>query len=352
MFKVAVKEELERMREILDTKGDKMLFTHRDADGICSGALLLKFFPDFECVIREGPRIEDELVEEIIDKAPKAIVFLDLPVDQEHKKMEEIEKALPDTKILIVDHHIPEKNLSNGNVMHINPMFRENVYLPASFLVYQILEGMKLEVKKYIWISCIGVIGDYGFEDCKELIETCRKDYPELLFGHPLMSKMGQGAQLISAAITLKGQPGAKKALRALVRADEFDDFAMDREIISWFDTVRKEINRILLDFDENKDVNREKGVIIYELKSRLNIASVISTILAQQNQDDVIIIRKETPRGEWKLSMRDQKGRVNLGQLTKKAVKGIGSGGGHEKAAGALVTDWEKFKKRLISGI
>ena len=352
MFKVAVKEEVDRIREILETKGKKILFTHRDADGICAGALLLKFFPDFECVIREGPRIEHELVEEIIEKAPKAIVFLDLPVDQEYEKIKTIEKELPGTKILIVDHHIPEKNLGNGNTIHINPMFREKIYLPASYLVYQIMEDMKLEAKKYIWIGAIGVIGDYGFEDCSEFLDRCRKVYPELLFGHPLMSKMGRGAQLISAAITLKGLFGANKAMKALLGADDFDDFAMDREIISWFDAVRKEINRILLDFDENKEEYKEKGVIIYKLKSRLNIASVISTILAQQNQEDVIIIRKKTPKGEWKLSLRDQKGRVNLGRLVKESVKGIGSGGGHEKAAGALVSDWDAFKKNFISGI
>lgn len=352
MFKVAVKEELQRIRKVLDTKGRKLLFTHQDADGICAAALMLKFFPDFECVIREGPRVEHEMVEEIIEKAPKAMVFLDLPVDQEAEKIEQIKKALPETSILIIDHHIPEKDLSNDRVLHINPMFRENIYLPASYLVYQILEDMRIEVKKYIWISCIGVIGDYGLEDCKPFLDRCRKLYHDLMFGHPLMSKLGQGAQLVSAAITLKGAHGAQKALKSLVGADDFDDFALNREIVEWFDVVRKEINRILLDFDEHKEEDKEKGIIMYELKSRLNISSVISTILAQQNQDEIIVIRKRTLKGEWKLSMRDQKGRVNLGQLTKKAVKGIGTGGGHEKAAGALVSDWDAFRKRFISGI
>jgi single-stranded DNA-specific DHH superfamily exonuclease len=98
--------------------------------------------------------------------------------------------------------------------------------------------------------------------------------------------------------------------------------------------------------------VHKEAGLIAYELKSVLNIVSVISTILAQQNPEEIIIIRKKTPKGEWKMSIRSQTGRANVGRLTKNCVKGIGSGGGHEKAAGALITDWEKFKERFLAGL
>ncbi len=35
--------------------------------------------------------------------------------------------------------------------------------------------------------------------------------------------------------------------------------------------------------------------------------------------------------------------------RLLRRACAGIGRGGGHEKAAGAWVTDWEAFKKRLL---
>jgi single-stranded DNA-specific DHH superfamily exonuclease len=48
---------------------------------------------------------------------------------------------------------------------------------------------------------------------------------------------------------------------------------------------------------------------------------------------------------------MRNQNGNFDLTILLKKAVEGIdATGGGHERAAGALISakDWEVFKQRM----
>ena len=56
-------------------------------------------------------------------------------------------------------------------------------------------------------------------------------------------------------------------------------------------------------------------------------------------------------PEG-YKISLRCQSKTVNVSALAKKCSKGIGSGGGHEQAAGALVSDFDKFRKRAIREI
>ena len=82
---------------------------------------------------------------------------------------------------------------------------------------------------------------------------------------------------------------------------------------------------------------------MVFEVKSRINITSLVSTKLGERFPDKVVAIRKKTGDA-WKVSLRNQSGRLNLGDAVKKSVKGIGSGWGHEKAAAAPVSDWEKF--------
>ena len=59
MIEIAAKEDVKRAASFLRTRGRKLLFYHQDADGVCAAALVLKFFPGFEALAREGPRMED-----------------------------------------------------------------------------------------------------------------------------------------------------------------------------------------------------------------------------------------------------------------------------------------------------
>ncbi len=292
--------------------------------------------------------MDEMFVEDIREKSPKLMVFLDLPVDQEFERVRELSR-MPGSKIIIIDHHIPEEDMNSENILHINPKFKEDVYLPASYLVYRILEKMGKRVEPLIWVSVIGVIGDYGFVECRELLDKCREVYPDLLYLRPLESKLGKGAELISAAITLKGLRGAARALDILVRAEDYKKFASNKQMLQWKGTVQKEIEKILEEFKEKKEDYPELNLIVYQIESKLSISSVISSILARLYPDDVIIVKKKTQSGHWKLSVRSQKGIINVGESIKECVKGIGSGGGHKKAGGALVQDWDRFKERFF---
>ena len=110
----------------------------------------------------------------------------------------------------------------------------------------------------------------------------------------------------------------------------------------------QEEIDRILEDFPKNKEEFPKLNLFLYELKSELSVASVIASILARLYPDDIVIIRKKKPNG-WKLSMRCQSGKTNLNDIAKKCSEGIGSGGGHPKAAGAFIYDWDVFKECLL---
>lgn len=342
------KKDLKTFKGFMNLDGKKVLLYHNDPDGISSATLLLKFFPDMESIPKPGPRMDDEFLEEMIKKKPKLVIFADMSGDQEWEKIKVLQKA--GCKTMIIDHHIYEKNLNSKDILHINPRFKEKgAYIPTAYMIYKILEDSGFDVKEHCWIAAMGVIGDYGFQDCKDFLDMCRKEYPYLLREHPLESKLGKGADLITYAVIMKGLRGAGESLKILMDSMDYGEFANNEKLQRWGEEMEREFEFII------KDAEREecpdKDIIIFKIKSRFNISSAVATHFGEKYPGKIVVVRKDK-NGGVKLCFRNQNGRVNLGDVVKKCTSGIGSGGGHEKAAGAFVTDWEKFKKRFIASV
>jgi len=339
--------DLGKIENLLNTKGKKLLVYHSDVDGICSSALLLKFFSGFKSVPREGPVLDEGFMETLLSKKPSLLLFMDIPADQEWRKLLILKRKLE--KMMIIDHHIVEKDMNSFGVLHINPrMANKDVYIPASAVVYEILRSLGYPVKKLIWIAAAGVIADYGFEDCGPLLEECERMYPGTLSDKPSPLKLSRIAEMLAALITLKGLKGAKLGLDLLTKIETIRDIRNHKDLKECYQKVRKEIERIMEDFEKHAEFVPEKNVITYEIKSKLNITSIIATKVTDTYKKEVIMIRKRSKQG-WKISLRCQSGKVNVGDLAKKASLGLGSGGGHQKSAGALVRDWEKFRRNVL---
>jgi single-stranded DNA-specific DHH superfamily exonuclease len=347
---VCTREELEKLQDFLKAERFKkgLLLYHGDADGICSAALLLKFFKGFVYSPRKGPYVGEDFVKIVMDKKPDLLVFLDLPVDQEWKKLRGFLREIPGLRIVIIDHHIYEKDLNSERVLHINPRFRKKgVYLPAACMVYRILEGFGKEVRPLIWVAALGVIGDYGWEGCEDLLEECREIYPNLLKGEPPKSKLGEGADIIASVVTLKGLSGVAECLKVLMSSEGFEGFESNKRLQDWKREMDDEFQIVVDDFKRKKEYFEKEKLIVYEIKSGLNLTSMLATYFGDKYPDKTVVIKKASG-DEWKVSLRSQDNRINLSKILKKCVKGIGSGGGHERAAAALVKDWDKFLKRL----
>lgn len=341
-------KELERLEGFLKTPGKRLLFYHRDADGICAAALLLKFFGDFERTARQGPRIEKEFVKYLVEKKPDLLVFLDLPVDQEEEKVKEILEKLPKTRIVIIDHHIYEKDMNSERIIHINPRFFEDAYLATSYVVFKLMDSLGKDAAPFVWIAGIGIIGDYDLKDCGDVLKLCEKNYPGSIGKDPLRSKLGYASELICSAVTIKGSEGAEKVLKTLLESERYGKFLESKRLKNWHREVKEEIRRVIKDAYRSREIHPKLDLHIYTIRTRMSLTSAVSTYFAEKFPDKTIIIRKRS-EGEWKLSFRNQSGRVNVGQLAKKCVQGIGTGGGHKKAAGAIFSDWDKFRECLL---
>jgi single-stranded DNA-specific DHH superfamily exonuclease len=342
------KEQARKLEDFISNSKRKYLFYHRDQDGVCSAALFVKFFPGFKTVTKKGPRINDNTMEFLMQKRPDLIVFLDLPVDQEREKLLLLQKEIPSLRIVIIDHHIYEKDMNSPSLLHVNPLFRKrDVYLSVSYIIYKTLRYLfGSKVKKSVWISVMGAIGDYDLKDSGDVLKECRELYPHLVGEEPLKSELANGAELISSTITIKNWKGAEKILKMLAEADSYEEFSNKKLLKQYKNKFDEEFTRIIE--SSELELHPEIGLRIYRITTEFSMVSAISNHLSEKYPDSVIIVRK-VDDGEWKFSLRCQSGRVNTALLVKKAINGIGTGGGHPKASAGMTKEWEKFKKRFI---
>ena len=345
--------DTKRVSLLLERPGRKVLIYHTDLDGVCSATLLLKFFSDFELMPREGPIVDDKMVKSLVARKPDLIVILDIPMDQEFAKIEKLQKKLPQTRMIEMDHHIPEKDMNSLSFIHINPRFEGDFYIPASCMVYRMLEKLGKKVRPLVWIAAIGVIGDYGIEDCRDLFDECRKAYPGSMGENPLRSKLSEAAEYINSTFILHGVKGVEKTLGMMLAIDGYKSVPQNKYFASCREKVSREISRILRDFEKRKKEHHGLGLVTYRIVSRLNVTSTVSTMIAEKYPDRIIIMIKFSGQ-HVKISARCQAGDINLNSLMKDAVAGIGSGGGHVKAAGAVVgkKDFPEFERRLLERV
>lgn len=337
-------DKIDRIEELLSKK-KKIFVYHRDSDGVTSTALLLRYFPA-DSFSLEYANLDSGTVYTILEKRPEVVVLLDLAVDQYWENIKELEKK---ADVLMIDHHLFDRDLNSDKTLYINPRLKEKgIYLSNSYLIYHLLKKMGKPVEKLSWIAGIGVIGDFAFEEGKDVLEDVKKTNPDFVEGKPRESRLGLAEKLISSAITLRGEKGSEKVLEILLKTDNFEDFEKNEQLIKWNTEVEEEVNRVVERFEKDKEYYEKEKLAIFEFKSKLSITSTISTILSEKNPDITLIIRKKLEDG-FKLSVRNQSGKVNLNTILRKVCKDIGRGGGHEKAAGAFVTDWDEFKKRFL---
>jgi len=343
-------DERDYLEVLLEDKGRRIVLYHTDPDGICSAAMIAKLFSDIEFIPRKGPTFTKEFVDVLIEKKPDILIAIDLPIDQDTETINRLKKEIPGLRMSIIDHHIYESNM-NPEILHINPRFhKKGIYMPAACMIYRLLEAMKLDVKPMLWIAAAGVIGDMGMADCGKLLADTKKGFPYLLKKEPRDSKIMDAVETISAVITMTGLKGAANCLKAIKDADGFEDFVKNEKLAKLRSDFNEEFEYVTGGF-EKEHVDHTKNIWSYRIDSAYSITSQVANHFGLEFPDNIIIIKK-VHNQRWKMSIRGHNTKLNLGDIVKKSVKGLGSGGGHEKAAAALVSDWDKFIEKFVENV
>ncbi len=340
--------DYEKGREFLKKMNEPSIIYHADSDGLCSAVLVSKFLryegiePSFVSP-NDGPGIAvtDGLLNEI--KYAKSCMFLDFQVDS----LGLVEKMNCE-RILILDHHLPVKDLNSPQVLHLNPRFKlKDVYVPTSRLAYDLCLPVS---EGFEWLALVGIVGDRGFAESMDIIKKASKKYPSLVPSlrdeDLLKGTFGILSEIIEASKAVKSLDGIRRAFSVFTEANEPKD-VMDSFLMKWREEFRNELSRLEADFEQNAEKFKSTNSYIYFIRSKYHLSSFMSNILADRFPDSAIFIMK---KGDGlKVSGRCQSGRLNVAKILSELTEGIGRGGGHPKAAGAYVPLKEdEFLSRL----
>ncbi len=318
---------------------DKILIVfHRDADGLCSAVIARKALeraglkPDIMVTHLE----KTAELESVAKSKYNAVIFLDLALDHLGGKFWN-EKQ----KVLIIDHHPFRKDLNSGNVMHFNSHFFSEGYFPASYLTYKIFSEIA-DIKDIEWVSVLGTIADYGYDDCRDLLDRYISVKER---GEMFETKYGKAAAMVNGASFFFG---FEKMAEILSSSSGADEFIGNKKIVGYYDKFSKEIERLKKEFWNAAE--KTGNVYFAHIESKIErIQSSLLTQLSTENPEKVLVIYHKDGEN-IKLSGRVQTG-YDLGTIFMKAAEFAGgSGGGHKPAAGAMVpaSNIENFRKKV----
>jgi len=330
----------------LEENEDVVIIFNNDADGITSCAILMKFLDTKKIkpyIISQPMPPDKNLMKRVQLSLPRKMIFLDMAIDQESNIINRLKSFC---SILVIDHHKIYRDLNEDGVVHYNPRFDDpNVYQSTAYLSYKIVSEL-MDLEDSLWISAAGMVGDYNLNYSQDLVKKAEKKYDvkELR-----TSIVGRIAHMTEAAKSTKTM-SCEEIVQKLFEAKDYKEIVTSGKFLNPYNEIEKEITIIKKDFEKSAEVIG--NLMLYNIKSKYNLSSVISTIVSGDHLDKIVIVW-EQKGNKIKMSTRNQGNDFDLDTILKKAIRGMkASAGGHKKAAGAVIEaqDWDTFKKRLIS--
>ncbi len=353
-----LKPAVEFLKDCEDSK--VKILHHWDMDGVASAAIISKILENIRGREAEDVSIPlkrayhlSETEKEQLQNFDKVII---LDFNLKASELEELNKELD---VLVVDHHSFDRS---PDVPFVNPRELEaEAYVPCSKICLEIAGEFDLE-DKVRWIAGLGIIQDFGVDSCPEVFEELEEDYqrylPEELTQHELAKNCEYGRY--SSVLNIKpyrdSRHYSKLAYRALMDSEELLELEAQesyRKVYEVYLEMQTEFNRIIENYDDERDIDRENMVIIFEIDSEFNINSSIATNMSTKTPDWIhLVVHRDD---DVNISARCQSGRVDLGKLMREALpqEALESGaeaGGHRNAAGASMEldHYEQFKENF----
>ena len=328
---------------------------NNDGDGVCSCTLLKKLLKmtgkKEPYIISQPMPMDKNIIQRIHTTVPDKIIFLDIAADQQHSVVSKLSGICD---ILIVDHHQVFKNMNSrktNTIVHYNPRIEEpEVYKSTSYCVYKICSKIA-DMTEDLWIAGVGMVSDYNLDDSKDVVRQIREKY--LIEGPLYGSKLGRLADMISATrATNLLSCDQMVGVMETATYEGFENTKNADKMVESQRTIESEIAAIIMDAEEK--IEQTGKIVFYNIKSRFNLGSSISTKISEKFQKNLVLIYEKSGN-RIKVSARNQAKNINAGKAMQRAAKEVGgSGGGHEAAAGATIPadKWDEFKKLLIKNV
>jgi single-stranded DNA-specific DHH superfamily exonuclease len=361
-------EKLEPAVEYLENveESDQIgIIHHWDMDGTSSSTIISKILEKVRGRPADWVSIPEKRAYHLSEADHEKIEDLDnLIILDFNLEADEIEQILADydVEILMVDHH--SFGRKPEGVSFVNPReFDADIYVPCSKICLDIAEQFKLD-DELRWIAGMGVIQDFGVDSCPELFENLEEKYDKYLPDELTQEKLAKDCEYgrYSSILNIKpyrdSKHFAKLAYQALMKSEDLMEIEAQeeyRKVYEVYIEMQDEFNDVLENYEEEREINRDKMVIFFELDSEFNINSSIATNMSTKTPEWIhLVVQKD--KDEVNISGRCQSGRVDLGSLLQKALpeKAVEDGaeaGGHRKAAGASMHPeyYPEFKSNFL---
>lgn len=321
---------------------DKVILVHhKDADGSYSAAITLI------ALKRLGKRVSKVVTgttekSEAILKAIKnynKVIIVDIGIDILFKDLNKLDK-----EILYIDHHLPVDEKLSDKIVYINPRLeRADIYQPATYVVYKFFSEL-VDISDKEWLAVIGTIGDYGYEDCRDLLDKYikvkdKREMWETKYGMAVIETVGAATEI-----------GFDNLVDILVSAESFEELVKNKKIKAAYKIYLKKYNYAKKMFWKNAERFDEVNLIFSVLSSNVErVGSAIATETSTKYPDKIIFLLERID-DFYKIHARYQKGKINLGKM----LRDMGVGGGHGPAAGGKIKVKEliNFKKSLLKEV
>lgn len=314
--------------------GVPLIFTHNDADGLSSGALLARALsrdgrePGIRVLGRGENPWSPDMAAELAAQSPAGLVVADLGL--------RAGAVRPGTPTVVIDHHVPTGDAGGATVIS---GFGAEPTPTTSLLALWCAAGLG-PADDLLWLAAIGIIGDLGDKAPFPALAEARKRY---------------GATALREAVSLLNAPrraglgDAGPALALLMKADGPKAvISGEHPETALLAAARDEVKQAL---EAGRRVPpRVKGpVALIRLHSPCQIHPLIAQSWKTRLKDSIVMVANTGYRPGWvHFAVRSATGRDLVAFLRDHAPDGADEnyGNGHQQATGGALRPpaWNAF--------
>lgn len=153
-------EEIEKVARIskpIFKQKTVKIFSHFDADGIVSAAIIMKMFlrEKIPFQLRILKQLTNDKIDELNIDQNDFVIFTDFGSGQ----LNAVKRFLDITHVLILDHHEPER-FENINLFHLNPLLYAEEEISSSMISYIFAKNVNKNNTDLIDLAIVGAVAD------------------------------------------------------------------------------------------------------------------------------------------------------------------------------------------------
>lgn len=335
------KEEISKLRELLEESQNPLFFFDNDSDGLCSFIILKRALNRGKGIpIKTYPDLSEKYIKKIDELNPDSVIILD-KADVSSEFIEDMnQRGVP---IIWVDHHksnTPQEAIDKTNYFNSYPSAE-----PVTYIAQKVYNK-----KQDLFFAMIGCIFDVYMPNFAKGFE---KEYPELFnssldaFDALHSTEIGKFALMLNFGL-MNTTTNVIKLIKYLAKInspyDLLEENYFTKEFHKRYNELNKELNKLV---NKVKVNDKDSKILFFSYEGQNSMSAILANKLYFLNKEKLVIVAYKKP-DKINLSIRGE----NALEFTKNILKKIdgSTGGGHKNATGAMIpiTQYDKLVEMI----